>query len=64
MLFDLIRTRLATTVSILHWRLAARNEDDDYRQGALVKESGAQVFLSRLNDLGRNSFNERLYDAV
>ena len=64
MLFDLIRTRLATTVSFLHWRLAARSEDDAYRRGALIRESGAQVFLSRLDDIGKKSFNERLYDAI
>ena len=64
LLFDLIRARLATTVSMLYWRLSARGEDDAYRQSTLSQESGAQVFLARLDDIGRKAFNQALREAV
>lgn len=64
LLFDLIRTRLATTISILYWRLSARSENDPYRQATLEKESSAQTFLSRLDDIGRKSCIRALQDAV
>jgi len=57
LLFDLIRTRLATTLIILYWRLAARDEDDPYRQKTLENESNAFEFLVFLSDLGHETFN-------
>lgn len=59
--FDLVRARLATTVTLLYWRLAARDEADPYRQKALAEESGAALFLQRLDVLGRNRFREKLF---
>ena len=59
--FDLVRARLATTVTLLYWRLAARDEADPYRQKALAEESGAALFLQRLDALGRNKFREKLF---
>lgn len=64
LLFDLIRARLVTSLSMLHWRLSARSEDDAYRQSTLSQESGAQVFLARLDDVGRKAFNQALREAV
>jgi hydroxylysine kinase len=64
LLFDLIRTRLATTISILYWRVSARDSDDAYRQGTLARESAAQEFLSRLDQLGRAAFEERLGNEI
>jgi len=39
LLFDLIRTRLATTITILHWRKSARSEEDAY----LKNHSGSRA---------------------
>ena len=60
LLFDLIRTRVATTITMLYWQLTAREEDDDYRQKALQVESGAAHFLQALNSLGRDAFLKRI----
>ena len=59
-LFDLIRTRLAMTLIILHWRLAARDEDDPYRQKSLAANSNALDFLQNLSNFGREAFNQRI----
>ena len=64
LLFDLVRARLVTTVSMLYWRLSVRSEADAYRQSTLSQESSAQVFLARLDDVGRHTFNQRLRAAV
>ncbi len=64
LLFDLIRARLVTSLSMLHWRLSVRSEDDAYRQSTLSQESGAQVFLARLDDVGRKAFDQALREAV
>lgn len=60
LLFDLVRARLATTVTLLHWRLSARGADDSYRQKALEGESGAAGFLERLDLLGRRAFRQEI----
>lgn len=59
-LFDLIRTRLSMTLIILHWRLAARAEDDPYRQKSLAVNSNALEFLRNLSNLGREAFIQRV----
>jgi Ser/Thr protein kinase RdoA (MazF antagonist) len=59
-LFDLVRARLVTTITLLYWRLAARDEHDPYRQKTLQLESGAIDFLHALDSLGRVPFTERL----
>lgn len=56
LLFDLVRARLATTITLLFWRLAARDDDDPYRQKTLARESDAHVFLNALDTLGRADF--------
>jgi Ser/Thr protein kinase RdoA (MazF antagonist) len=60
MLFDLVRARLATTITLLYWRLAAREENDSYREKTLQSEGDAARFLNALDDLGRDAFLARL----
>ena len=64
LLFDLVRTRLATTITLLHWRLAARKEDDPYRQKTHHIERGASGFLAALGRLGRTAFLDQLERAL
>lgn len=60
LLFDLIRTRLATTITLLFWRLSARHPDDPYRAKTLSEEADAMRFLGVLDSLGRSEFNQQL----
>ena len=60
LLFDLVRGRLATTVALLYWRLAARGQDDPYREKALADESDAAQFLGLLDSLGREAFLQEI----
>ncbi len=60
LLFDLIRTRLSMTIILFYWRLAARDENDPYRQKLLDGEDSAVDFLKRLSSLGRDAFRERI----
>ncbi|MDJ0813298.1 MAG: phosphotransferase [Woeseiaceae bacterium] len=55
LLFDLIRMRLATTITILYWRASARSADDPYLRKAL-EERGAERFLRHLSQLGQERF--------
>jgi len=59
-LFDLILTRLAITVILFYWRLAARDKEDPYLKKLLESEGGAFEFLQSLSALGRAAFNERI----
>ena len=60
LLFDLVRGRLATTITLLYWRLEARDEDDPYRQKTLDLEGGASQFLELLDRMGRTEFRQKL----
>ena len=60
LLFDLIRARLTTTVTLLYWRLQARPENDPYRRKALDLEGGAGKFLTALDTLGRVAFDNKI----
>jgi len=60
LLFDLVRGRLATTVTLLYWRLAARGPDDPYREKALAGERDAARFLGLLDSLGRDAFRKEI----
>lgn len=60
LLFDLVRARLATTITLLYWRLSARAEKDPYREKTLRSEGGAARFLSALDELGRDTFRARI----
>lgn len=64
LLFDLVRARLATTITLLFWRLDARSDDDLYRQKTLARESDAMDFLTALDDLGRAAFLRGLQRAT
>lgn len=59
--YDLVRTRLATTVSILHWRADARSADDPYLKKALAERS-AERFFDRVTALGRRTFDRHIFD--
>ncbi len=63
LLFDLIRTRLTTTISNLHWRMSARGASDAYGSRALSKEAEAHLFLARLDEIGRESCTRALQGA-
>ena len=54
-LFTLIKTRLAVSITILHWRAAQRDENDPYLANALTLESSAAVFLQRLSEIPREN---------
>jgi Ser/Thr protein kinase RdoA (MazF antagonist) len=54
LLFDLVRTRLAATISIRHWRISEKSPDDPYLQKVL-QENTAEEFLARLDELPRES---------
>jgi len=45
---DLVRTRLAATITMLYWRLSAREENDPYRKKTLQSEGSAVTFLRAL----------------
>jgi Ser/Thr protein kinase RdoA (MazF antagonist) len=63
LLFDLVRTRLVATITILRWRFSKRGKDDDYARETMESERSAEHFLLRLNTLGRIPFTERVCDA-
>ncbi len=51
LLWDLIRTRLAVSLCILHWRLMARDAADPYRQKSLEGAVDSRRFLASLSEL-------------
>jgi len=63
MLFDLVRTRLATTITIQHWRGAIIGEDDAYARANMQGGSAAASFLARLDSMTRDAFTDRLLRA-
>lgn len=64
LLFDLVRARLATTITLLYWRLCAREKNDPYRQKTLQREAGASAFLAALEHLGRTAFLDELSQTL
>ena len=60
LLFDLVRARLAATITILRWRAATRGEDDEYSRQFLQSERSAELFLARIDALGRSAFTDAL----
>ncbi|MGI9238431.1 MAG: phosphotransferase [Woeseiaceae bacterium] len=64
LLFDLVRARLAATITLLFWRLGARRTDDPYRQKTLREEEDAIRFLAVLDELGRTRFLEQITAAI
>lgn len=59
-LYDLIRTRLAITLTILYWRLSTRSPGDPYREKTLAIEQDAYDFLVALEALGREAVTKCL----
>ena len=57
LLYDLVRTRLAATITILYWRAATRSADDPYL-GKALQERSAERFLRHLSHLGRGAFSD------
>ncbi|MEX2125358.1 MAG: phosphotransferase [Woeseia sp.] len=53
LIFDLICVRLATTVAVLHWRIAQRGADDPYLNNSVSAESTAGKFLASLREIPR-----------
>ncbi|NNF39759.1 MAG: phosphotransferase, partial [Woeseiaceae bacterium] len=64
LLYDLVRARLAATVTLLYWRLGARAHDDPYRQKTLQGEADAGRFLAVLDGLGRPGFEQALRQGL
>lgn len=64
LLFDLVRARLATTITLLYWRLRDRPADDDYRRKSLTVERTASRFLAALERMGRASFARQIRDLL
>ncbi len=62
LLFDLIRTRLAATISIRYWRIGERSPDDPYLK-KILQENSAESFLARLDELPRDKVRRLLRDA-
>ena len=62
LLFDLIRARLAATISIRYWRIGERSPDDPYLQ-KILQENSAESFLARLDDLPREAVSRHIRDA-
>jgi Ser/Thr protein kinase RdoA (MazF antagonist) len=63
LLFDLVRARLAATISILRWRAAKRGTADKYSRDYMQSERSAETFLGRLDALGRDAFSARMRSA-
>ena len=61
-LYDLIRTRLAATISIRHWRIGERSPDDPYLQ-KILQENSAEEFLAALNRLTRETARHAFREA-
>jgi hydroxylysine kinase len=53
-LFELIKTRLCASISILYWRASFRDTDDPYLEKMLGTRPRAEEFLSRLTRIPRH----------
>jgi len=60
LLYDLIRTRLMMTLTILYWRISARAPGDPYREKTLMGEASAFDFLRNLTNIGPAAFRNSL----
>ena len=64
MLFDLIKARLAATITILSWRETLRGADDPYLAGAVASEGSAAKFLQVLLELPRENAQQTFRQIV
>jgi Ser/Thr protein kinase RdoA (MazF antagonist) len=60
---DLVQVRLATTVSVLHWRMADRGADDPYLNNSASAESTAAKFFGLLDAIPREHARQTLRQA-
>ena len=60
LLFELVKMRLATTITILHWRQSARSSGDPYLQKAL-QERSAEQFLCHLDAMRKEAFTKCIF---
>ena len=58
-----MRTRLATTITMMYWRIASREGADEYLQKTLQDERSAERFLDKLEAATAERFAERVRDA-
>ena len=56
----MIRTRLATSITLLHWRLQARGPDDAYSAASVDTEDDAAGFLGVMDSIGEAGFRAQL----
>lgn len=59
-LFDLVRARLAASITLLFWRLDRRPDSDAYRKKSQRTERTASHFLEALDALGRERFTSEI----
>lgn len=64
LLFDLLRARIAASITILRWRAAERGAQDAYSQQNLRVESSGAGILGGLSELGRDRFRLELKKAI
>ena len=63
LLRDLMRTRLATSITMMYWRTASRTDADEYLRKTLQDERSAERFLDRLEGVTADQFAELVRDA-
>ena len=63
-LHGLIRARLATSITLLHWRLGARGPQDAYGEASADSERDAVQFFARLSATGDTGFHERILQII
>ena len=62
-LHDLIKTRLAATISILDWRASFRDKDDAYLKANAGEKLVAELFLKKLSEIPRENAT-KIYTQV
>ena len=63
-IYDLLGTRLAMTITLLYWRLSARDRGDAYRQKISADDKSAAQMLRALRQFGRQRFTRGLEALV
>lgn len=58
-MYDLIRTRLAATLAIFHWRASARSPDDPYLE-KMFSEQSAERFFYEITAMGADGFEKQV----
>ena len=63
-LHGMIRARLATSITLLQWRLHTRGSGDAYSEASAASEDDAAGFLAALDSIGKKRFLERLRQVL